>query len=666
MVTFWIRRATYYLTVTAAISTAATGQSPSYPGKPEWSTTPTIVRPAQGKYPSPVTAVLYLDSCQTQPASGGTKTVLDSDTGHVYKISPSGVGITASTPAVGDCTLTTTLTIDPATQPGDYLLTVTETTTSPASTGGKGLGILSLLDPTAGPTPGKPEVDVMWDAMSGHVCSDDFGNHLPRYLYCIEVKIGNNSAHSLQLAGIGFKRKNPLAGVANSGITQDAVLISPNTSYQTSRAVAQAGGGTTARNIIYNSVQALGLVMASFSPFFHNQGNAFRWATGTTIVSGALLQGIAIVAPDLTLRELNNLDDQSFRDGKLIPNNTQVRMIVFVDKATVANALAATCKSLYSAVSKDLASCKSNPKPTDVKLSLGDMVLVGTQIDFLQRIVVDTSVTSQEVNPGPTVVRLSPNPLAPGAPLLITGTGFGATQGSSTVKFGTTAAAAGDISGWSDIAITVKAPTAIAPGSQKVVVSVGGKDSSPADLTISGSTSAPAITSVKPPSAAPTAPVVLAGTGFGATQGTSTVKFGTIAAAATDVTNWSNISITVKIPAGVTPGPSKIVVNVGGKDSAAADITITAATSVPKITSVKPPSAAPTTPVVLAGTGFGATQGTSTVKFGTIAAAATDVTNWSNISITVKVPAGVTPGASKIVVNVGGKDSAAATITVTK
>jgi hypothetical protein len=266
----------------------------------------------------------------------------------------------------------------------------------------KGAAVLAMMDATAGPTPSTPEVDVLWDVISQHVCSDSFGNHVPKYLYCVEVKIGNNSSHSLQLAGVGFKVKHPFAGKAD--IPADARLISPNTAYQTSRSVLQAGQGTTGRNLVYNITKSLGLIMASFTPYFHNPNSSSKWSTGAAIVSGAFVQTIDLVAPDLTIRELNNLDDQSFRDGKLIPNNTQVRMIVFVDKELIAGSMKERCTELLTVNSKapsdsELKKCTNSEDPTIIKVLLGDLVLVGDAVDYLQRVVVDTSVTSQEVAP---------------------------------------------------------------------------------------------------------------------------------------------------------------------------------------------------------------------------------------------------------------------------
>src|SRR5579864_347757 len=71
----------------------------------------------------------------------------------------------------------------------------------------------------------------------------------------------------------------------------------------------------------------------------------------------------------------------------------------------------------------------------------------------------------------------------------------------------------------------------------------------------------------------------------------------------------------------------------------------------PTITSLTPTSGPISTSVTIAGTGFGTTQGTSTVTFGGISATPT---SWSNTSIVAPVPSGVALGAIPVVVSVPG------------
>jgi hypothetical protein len=355
-----------------------------------------------------MTLVLFSSSCQ-RDSSTKAWTLAN----QTFTLSASGAGIQLSTPMVGDCRLTTTATIDPAVQPDKYEIVVsTQSATSSATRIDQGYGDLNVLGPLAGPTPSTPEVDVEWNVLSHQTCSDSFGNRVANTFYCVQVTIGNNSAYKLQISTIAFKAKSVFADSSDTKYN-----INPNTSYQTTRSVAQAGQTLTARNLIFNSLGATGLIMASFTPYFHNPFNVSRWSTGAAIVSGTFTSAMSLVAPDLTVRELNNLDDQSLRDGKILNNNTQNPPFdIFVDKREVFPELG-WLDTYYHGKWKDTSSnddgqketlagldkcvrSRGNEKdcsPDYVKEAMGTLVLSGHKIDYVERIVVDSSVTSQEV-----------------------------------------------------------------------------------------------------------------------------------------------------------------------------------------------------------------------------------------------------------------------------
>jgi hypothetical protein len=94
-----------------------------------------------------------------------------------------------------------------------------------------------------------------------------------------------------------------------------------------------------------------------------------------------------------------------------------------------------------------------------------------------------------------------------------------------------------------------------------------------------GGAPTPNITSMSPTSGAVGTAVTVTGTNFGATQGTSTVRFnGTVGTP----TGWSATSMVVPVPSGATTG--SVVVTVGGVASNGANFTVTAA-ALPVITS---------------------------------------------------------------------------------
>src|SRR6202521_736640 len=247
--------------------------------------------------------------------------------------------------------------------------------------------------------------------------------------------------------------------------------------------------------------------------------------------------------------------------------------------------------------------------------------------------------------PAPSITSLNPTSGVVGAPVTITGSNFGASQGTSTVTFNGTAATP---TSWSATSITVPVPTGAITGN--VVVTVGGIASNGFSFTVLPT---PAITSLTPASGPVGASVTIAGTNFGATQGSSTITFSGIVATPT---SWNATSIAAPVPNGAITG--NVVVTVNGVASNGASFSVTSTT--PSITSLNPTSAPVGSPIIIAGTNFGASQGTSAVTFNGTSATPTA---WSTTSITIPVPAGATTG--NVVVTVGGVASNGVSFTVT-
>ena len=230
--------------------------------------------------------------------------------------------------------------------------------------------------------------------------------------------------------------------------------------------------------------------------------------------------------------------------------------------------------------------------------------------------------------------------------MTITGSNFGATKGTSTVTFnGTTATP----SSWSATSIVVPVPSGATTGS--VVVTVDGAASNGLTYTVA---STPNLTSLSPTSGPVGTSVTIAGTNFGATQGTSTVKFNGTSATPT---SWS---ATRHRGAGAVGrddrqrrrdgrrcGEQRVDLHGDGACRADADESVADERERGRV-------------VTISGTNFGSTKGTSTVTFnGTTATP----TSWSATSIVVPVPSGATTG--NVVVTVGGTASNALTFTVT-
>src|SRR5712691_2045199 len=171
------------------------------------------------------------------------------------------------------------------------------------------------------------------------------------------------------------------------------------------------------------------------------------------------------------------------------------------------------------------------------------------------------SITNLSVTSGPV-----------GTPVTITGTNFGTTQGTSTVKFNGTEATP---TSWSATSIVASVPSGATSGN--VTVTVGGQTSNGVTFTVT--VPAPNITSLSVTSGPVGTPVTITGTNFGTTQGTSTVKFNGTAATPT---SWSATSIVAPVPSGATTG--NVVVTVGGVASNGVPFTVSGTTTTPTIT----------------------------------------------------------------------------------
>jgi hypothetical protein len=232
----------------------------------------------------------------------------------------------------------------------------------------------------------------------------------------------------------------------------------------------------------------------------------------------------------------------------------------------------------------------------------------------------------------PTITGLSSAGGAVGASVTITGTGFGNIQGTNTVSFnGVTATA----TSWSPNQIVVPVPAAATTGN--VVVTVNQVASNGVGFTV-----IPTITGLSLASGPVGSSVTITGISFGTSQGTSTVTFNGVAA--TTINTWTANSITVIVPAGATTG--NVVVTVpGGFASNGVSFTVVPP---PSITSLSPNTGPVGSSIQIAGSNFGATQGTVTFN-GT---AATTISTWTTNSITAIVPAGVVTG--NVVITVPG------------
>src|SRR5579862_7710882 len=225
-----------------------------------------------------------------------------------------------------------------------------------------------------------------------------------------------------------------------------------------------------------------------------------------------------------------------------------------------------------------------------------------------------------------SITGFSPAAGPVGTAVTVSGNGFGAIQGSSTVSFNGIPAAA---TSWSDGSIVAPVPVGASTG--PVSVTISGVVSSGGTFTVT-----PLVTAIAPSAGAIGASVRIRGYNFGTSAGT--VTFNGIQSS---LGSWVDTSIVATVPLGATSGP--VVVNTGTFLSNQVNFTV-----VPSITSIAPTSGSSGTSVTIFGLSFGATQGASQVLFDGVPASPT---SWSNTSISVPAPTGVSTGPVTIVSN---------------
>jgi hypothetical protein len=235
----------------------------------------------------------------------------------------------------------------------------------------------------------------------------------------------------------------------------------------------------------------------------------------------------------------------------------------------------------------------------------------------------------------PAVSGISPTegPLAGGASVAITGTGF---TDASAVDFGTVPATHFTVN--SDTQITATSPAGTGAADVTVVTPGGTSATSPADLF--SYVAAPTVTGISPSagSALGGLPVTITGTGFTDATG---VNFGAVAA--TSFTVDSDTEISVATPVGT--GTVDVTVVAPGGTSAISPADLFAYVAVTGISSTAGPLAGGTT-VTITGTNL---DGATVVDFGT--QPATSFTVDSPTQITAVSPAGTGVGAVDVTVD---------------
>jgi len=239
-----------------------------------------------------------------------------------------------------------------------------------------------------------PEVDIMWGVMAKDVVRHNFGKKIAKHYYGIQLGIGNNSGFDLQIASVGF-RLPLITNIKN---------IVPTNSYRATRGTLERQQELGGRAFALNSLKTAGILLTSFLPFWHAVGPAANAARFADILNGPVVTGFERIVPDTIISNLTRLDDQTLRDGLIVKNNSQIRTTVFVAKQLLDIARDegvsdnAPTRYLREENKRNL---DYREDPQYVNLRLGEIVLIGQPIKYLNRLQVIKTAEGGPVTPPP-------------------------------------------------------------------------------------------------------------------------------------------------------------------------------------------------------------------------------------------------------------------------
>ncbi len=276
------------------------------------------------------------------------------------------------------CLLTGTVTISESAKLGERVLPIVRNEGN-TDKGEVGIVKFDVTPVEARPIPPRlePQVDLMWKILPKNVVGDNFGGRIKRRYYAVEAMIGNNSAFDLQIAGVGFSMSACILTGGSSATlkpmfnckaftNEKSFRKLPSDSYQIVRGSLEREDQYGHRHLALGGIKALGLLMTGVLPFLDTPlSDAPAIAN---FLNGPVQKGFEVLFPRTTLRQLQRLEIQALHDGLIIPHNAQRRALAFLAKDVV---------GLEKPDRND---------PQKVMARLGEMVLVGRQVDYLNRV----------------------------------------------------------------------------------------------------------------------------------------------------------------------------------------------------------------------------------------------------------------------------------------
>ena len=235
----------------------------------------------------------------------------------------------------------------------------------------------------------------------------------------------------------------------------------------------------------------------------------------------------------------------------------------------------------------------------------------------------------------PQITSISPRRVQYNQVVTVTGSNFGSSRGSSTVRIGPVAIPSSALASWSNTRIRFRVLTNMRSGNITVRTSAGTSNAIRLEIT------SPYLASVSPSRVKPGDRLTLTGANFGSRRGSGYILFApNVRPSSGDYVSWSDSRIVVKVPARARSGDIKVVTGTGTSGTKRIEVESVA----PQITSVSPRQVLYNQVVTVTGINFGSSRGSSTIRIGSVVIPSSSLASWSNTRIRFRVPTNMRSG----------------------
>ena len=326
----------------------------------------------------------------------------------------------------------------------------------------------------------------------------------------------------------------------------------------------------------YTTIQTVSIATAT-------SGASIRYTTdgsNPSETAGTLYSGPITIASTTTLKAIayaSGMADSSVNIGVFTIQTTTVATPAFSPApGSYTTTQSVTISTSTSGSTIRFTTDGSTPSETAGTVYSGAITVSGTTT--INAIAYESGYTDSAVATAiytiqpPSITSLSPTSGAAGVQVTISGSGFGATQGSGKVWLGTTP---GAVVSWSNTQVAAT----VSPGATSGLAQV--QEYGVWSNSVSFNVNTATITNVTPASGLPGTQVTITGSGFGSAQGSGQVWLGTANAV---VQSWSDTQVVAAVGAGAVSGNAQVLQ--GGVMSNAVSFNV----NLPHTTSVSPTS----------------------------------------------------------------------------